>query len=146
MRDFVPCFPLIKTSVGLRQRGSRVALRCDEYLCSLPYTLLWSRLELIHDSPEKIDQFFRRFEARVLSGHHVLCSSGETGRPWFCGVAKLNDKDQVRQVPRRRIGHDFFLPFLFGSLVAPAVHHVIRIGLKAVSIHRRSVEVPWNFR
>jgi hypothetical protein len=76
---FVTRFTLIKTGVRLRQRGTRVALRCAECLCSLPYILLSSRLELIHDLPEKVDQFFRRFEACVLSGHYVLCSSSETG-------------------------------------------------------------------
>src|SRR5277367_3744055 len=62
------------------------ASRCTEYLCSLPYILLRSRPEPVYDSPEKGGQFVRRFEARVLSGHYVLCSSGETGRPWFRGV------------------------------------------------------------
>jgi len=99
----------------------------------LPYTLLRSRLESIHDSPEKVDQFFRRFEARVLSGHYVLRSSGETGRPWFCAVAKLNDENPIRRVRRRRIGfHGFFLPSLLKSLAALAVQHMLRIGLKSV--------------
>jgi hypothetical protein len=44
----------------------------------MPY-FVPSLLELIHDSPEKVDQFFGRFEARVSSGHYVLRSSGETG-------------------------------------------------------------------
>jgi hypothetical protein len=80
---------------------------------SLPYTLCGSWLELVHDSPEKFDQFFRRFKAAVLSRHYVLCSSGETGCARFCGVAKLNDEDQIRQVLRRRIWfHDFFRAFL----------------------------------
>jgi hypothetical protein len=76
---FVPRLALVKTGARLRQRGSRFALRSAESLCSLPRTLFGSRLELLHDSPEKVDQFFRRFEARVLSGHNVLRSSGETG-------------------------------------------------------------------
>jgi hypothetical protein len=75
----VPRFTLITTGTRLRQHDTRVALPPAELLCSLPCTLLHSRLELIHDSPEKVDQFFRRFEARALSGHQVFCSSSETG-------------------------------------------------------------------
>jgi hypothetical protein len=88
---------------------------------------------LIHDSPEKVDQFFRRFEARTFSGHQVLCSPGETGWPWFCGVVKLNDEDQIQRVLRRPIGfHDSFLPFRLDpwSFVALAFQYVPRIELK----------------
>jgi len=38
-----------------------------------------SRLELIHNSPEKLDQFCGLFEAHALPGHYVLRSPGETG-------------------------------------------------------------------
>jgi hypothetical protein len=76
---FVPRFTLIKTGLRLRQRGTRVALGYAECCCSLPYTFLGAWLESIHNSPEKVDQFFWRFKATALSGHYVLRSSGETG-------------------------------------------------------------------
>jgi len=50
----------------------------------------------MHNPPEKVDEFFRRFEACVLSGHHVFRSPYETGWPRFRGVAKLNDEDEIR--------------------------------------------------
>jgi hypothetical protein len=99
---------------------------------------------LIHDPSEKSDQFFRRFEVAVLSGHYVFGSSGESSGPWFRGGVKLNDENPIRQVLRRRAGfNDFLLPPLFGSL---PVQHVPSIVLKPVSLHRRSVKVPWSFR
>src|SRR5579863_578823 len=72
-------FSCDQTGLRLCQRGTRGALCCAECWRSLLYTRLRSRLKLMRPSPEKVDQFFRRFEARVFSGHYVFYSSGETG-------------------------------------------------------------------